>query len=259
MSKNKFFKDGFLAGKGFYLALAVCLIGAGSAAWVAVDRTLDTIDTAQPPAAPAPLSAKEKVQEEDPKNFFEEPPLQAVETPMKNQSKPASKPSKSSGTSSESVQQLSSSSKDTESGAKQVLSQTSQDAAFCLPIDSEISGTFSGDTLVKNITLNTWRTHNGVDLPAEKGTPVSCAFTGQVTKIYGDAMWGQVMEITGKDDLVAVYSGLSEKVSHKVGDVVKVGEIVGTVGEIPCESASENHLHFAVKQNGKYIDPMSIQ
>ena len=259
MSKNKFFKEGFLAGKGFYLALAICLIGAGSAAWVAVDRTLDTIDTAQPPAAQTPLSSQEKA-DEDPRDFFaQEPPLQAVETPVKDQSKPVSEPSASPGTSSASVQPASSSSKDSESGAQQVLSQTPQDSAFCLPIDSEISNAFSGDTLVKNITLNAWRTHNGVDLPAEQGTPVSCAFTGQVTKIYGDAMWGQVVEITGKDDLIAVYSGLSEGISHKVGDVVKAGQPVGTVGSIPCESASGSHLHFSVKQNGKYIDPMSIR
>ena len=34
----------FLAGKGFYIALALCVAGTGTAAWLAVDRTIDEID-----------------------------------------------------------------------------------------------------------------------------------------------------------------------------------------------------------------------
>ena len=33
----------FISGKGFYLALAVCLAGAGAAAWVAVDKTIQSV------------------------------------------------------------------------------------------------------------------------------------------------------------------------------------------------------------------------
>ena len=40
----------FLLGKGFYAALAVCVLGAGAAAWVIVDKTIDSF-TAEPPAA----------------------------------------------------------------------------------------------------------------------------------------------------------------------------------------------------------------
>lgn len=39
----------FLLGKGFYAALAVCVLGAGAAAWVIVDKTIDSF-TSQPPA-----------------------------------------------------------------------------------------------------------------------------------------------------------------------------------------------------------------
>ena len=40
--KSKFSK--FMAGKGFYIALAICVVGAGTAAWVAVDKTIERID-----------------------------------------------------------------------------------------------------------------------------------------------------------------------------------------------------------------------
>ena len=54
--KNKFSK--FMAGKGFYVALAVCVMGAGTAAWVAVTKpsTVSTTATAKsfrkPPLLP---------------------------------------------------------------------------------------------------------------------------------------------------------------------------------------------------------------
>ena len=40
--KSKFSK--FMAGKGFYIALAICVYGAGTVAWVAVDKSIDRID-----------------------------------------------------------------------------------------------------------------------------------------------------------------------------------------------------------------------
>ena len=59
----------FLLGKGFYAALAVCVLGAGAAAWVIVDKTIDSF-TGQPPAvsgttlqntaSSAPASQKEQ-------------------------------------------------------------------------------------------------------------------------------------------------------------------------------------------------------
>ena len=47
----------FISGKGFYLALAVCLAGAGAAAWVAVDKTIENIET-------TPLSETPQVQQQ---------------------------------------------------------------------------------------------------------------------------------------------------------------------------------------------------
>ena len=42
-------------GKGFYIALAICLAGAGTAAWVTVNSTMDSIQSA--PFQEAPLGA----------------------------------------------------------------------------------------------------------------------------------------------------------------------------------------------------------
>ncbi len=42
----------FLSGKGFYIALAVCLVGAGAASWVAIDSSLKGLDEGQSIAVP---------------------------------------------------------------------------------------------------------------------------------------------------------------------------------------------------------------
>ena len=43
MAKNNKFKT-FLKDKGFYLALALCIIGASAAAWATANKTLENID-----------------------------------------------------------------------------------------------------------------------------------------------------------------------------------------------------------------------
>ena len=44
MNDNKSPEKTFLEGKGFYIALALCVAGTGTAAWLAVNRTIDDID-----------------------------------------------------------------------------------------------------------------------------------------------------------------------------------------------------------------------
>ena len=46
MGKNKV--AAFLSGKGFYIALAVLMVGAGATAWMAVDRTVQGLEGQQP-------------------------------------------------------------------------------------------------------------------------------------------------------------------------------------------------------------------
>ena len=116
---------------------------------------------------------------------------------------------------------------------------------------------FSGDKLVENVTLKEWRTHNGVDLKASKGDSVKAASAGKVTQIAFDPMWGTMVEITD-GSLTAIYCGLSEQLPVKMHDTVKAGDLIGTVDQIPCEISLEPHLHFAVKKDGRFIDPLSL-
>ena len=41
----------------------------------------------------------------------------------------------------------------------------------------------------------------------------------------------------------------------KEGDTVAVGDALGTVGELPAESAMETHVHLEFLEDGVYVDP----
>ena len=41
------------------------------------------------------------------------------------------------------------------------------------------------------------------------------------------------------------------------GSEVAAREQIGAVGQIPCELSLEDHLHFAVQKDGKWVDPLS--
>lgn len=266
-----------MMGKGFYVALAVCLAGAGTAAWVTVNSTIDKIESPLSPTPPvaqkedsgmenpgSPLSAPEK---KEPAALGESiasvgEKKEDVKKPSSSEKKPSdkkpsgdsSKKPQPSSNSSSSAKEFSASVQPSEQQKQPAKSQTS---SFALPLDTKVMAPFSGDKLVENTTLKDWRTHNGIDLKASKGDSVKSANEGKITGISFDPLWGTTVEVSS-GDLVMTYCGLSEKVNVKMNDTIRAGEIIGTVGEIPCELALEPHLHFTVKEKGVFIDPLSL-
>ncbi len=167
---------------------------------------------------------------------------------------PSSQPSQS--------EQSSSSSKPQGSMSSQIISsdsQVSQEILFILPLNAEVLNSFSGDKPVKSKTMGDWRLHTGVDLAAKKGTTVTASAEGVVTKVYTDSMWGTTVEIEHPNSMVSIYSSLSDRVFVEKGQNVTSKQAIGTVGNTAkVENAESSHLHFAIKKNGKYIDPMSV-
>ena len=167
---------------------------------------------------------------------------------------PSSQHSQSEQSSSSSRPQGSTSSLTISSG-----SQASQEILFILPLNAEVLNKFSGDKPVKSKTMGDWRLHTGVDLAAKKGTTVTAAAEGVVTKVYTDNLWGTTVEIEHPNSMVSVYRSLADKVFVKKGQEVTSKQAIGTVGNTAkVEGAESSHLHFEVKKNGKYIDPMSV-
>ena len=234
----------FISGKGFYLALAVCLAGAGAAAWVAVDKTIQSVE-------PAPMAEKPQLKQEQPYEPAKKQP--AADTPS----------AQSDGDSSPSTQsqqlQITAEAPEEDPSAQASSQPSSQEGSSEAQQSSSQTyiTPFSGDMLVKNETLGDWRTHNGIDIRAEAGEAVRAASDGTVTAVRNDPMWGNVVEVTS-GEYVMTYAGLSADILVKMDQSIRAGEQLGSVGEVPCELSMEPHLHFDVRSNGEYVDPVSL-
>ena len=126
-----------------------------------------------------------------------------------------------------------------------------------MPVNGQVIVPFSFGELVKSETLGVWKTHDGVDIKADEGTPVKSMNRGEVTKIWEDALWGYCVTIDHGSGLVGHYYSLAPSVVVEEGDEVESGEIIGTIGNTAqVEAAEPSHLHFGLKRNGEWIDPI---
>ena len=125
-----------------------------------------------------------------------------------------------------------------------------------LPLDGETVTAFSMDELLYNETLRDWRTHDGVDIAAEEGTPVLAADAGTVESVENDAMMGMTITIRHDGTRETIYACLGEDIEIEAGDEVSAGQVIGFVGTSgPVEAAVEPHLHFSVREDGAAADP----
>lgn len=133
------------------------------------------------------------------------------------------------------------------------------DVGNILPVDGEVSHPFSNGELVKSETLGVWKTHDGCDILCELGTDVRSMSEGVVKEIKDDPLWGVYVIVEQSNGLDVQYCGLAKELNVKAGQEVKQGEILGKTSDTnQCEISQDPHLHLAVKQNGEWIDPMSV-
>ena len=237
----------FLKAKGFYIALALCIAGAGAAAWLTAQNTLLGIRKQQEPPV---ITRQEEKNQWNYNDITEQQTRGSADTPKPSQPSPPS-----------TVPDASSTTPPADSSVSQppADSVTSAPLCYCLPVPgSQLLAGYSNGELVKNHTLNVWRTHDGVDLAAEKGTAVTAAEAGTVAEVVMDPLWGGTVAIDHRDGTRTVYCGVAPEKALKAGDRVTAGQVLGSVDTVTAEVAMESHLHFAAKKDGKYIDPMTL-
>ena len=126
----------------------------------------------------------------------------------------------------------------------------------CSPVAGETVSGYVMEALAYNETTRDWRTHNGIDISAEVGTPVLAAASGEVYTVYEDDAMGTTVVIRHQDGYTTMYSSLDADVNVSVGDKVEMGQTIGTVGETALlENAIGPHVHFAVTCNDEPMDP----
>lgn len=98
------------------------------------------------------------------------------------------------------------------------------------------------------------RKHEGLDLPAPKGTSIRAAAGGRVA-YSGQGMkgYGKVVVIKHSEELSTVYAHNSANLV-RMGDNVKKGQVIARVGETGW--ATGPHVHFEVRKRGVPKDPL---
>ena len=93
-------------------------------------------------------------------------------------------------------------------------------------------------------------THSGLDLAATIAAPVFAVADGTIAFSGSQGDFGNLVVINHAKGYQTRYAQLS-KLTMKVGQQVKAGETIGTVGQTGSPSAKESHLHFEVRSNTK--------
>lgn len=94
--------------------------------------------------------------------------------------------------------------------------------------------------------------HNGVDLAAPGGSPILCAYDGEVVATDYSSSMGNYVMVNHGDGLYTIYMHASAIFVSK-GEKVVRGEKIAAVGS--TGRSTGNHLHFSVRLNGDYVSP----
>jgi murein DD-endopeptidase MepM/ murein hydrolase activator NlpD len=97
--------------------------------------------------------------------------------------------------------------------------------------------------------------HTGIDLRGELGEPVRATATGRVTIAGRLGGYGNVVEISHGNGLATRFGHLSA-INVKVGQLVRIGEIVGQIGSTGLSTGP--HLHYETRVNGQPVDPQKF-
>jgi murein DD-endopeptidase MepM/ murein hydrolase activator NlpD len=105
--------------------------------------------------------------------------------------------------------------------------------------------------------LHTERAHMGVDYAAPVGTPVWAAASGVVESAGPAGGAGNMVVLRHDNGLATYYMHLSKfaKGLHP-GQRVTAKQVIAFVGATGL--ATGPHLHFGVKRNGEYVDPLKL-
>jgi murein DD-endopeptidase MepM/ murein hydrolase activator NlpD len=97
--------------------------------------------------------------------------------------------------------------------------------------------------------------HTGLDFRASMGDPARATANGKVVSAGWAGGYGQMVEIDHGNGLSTRYGHLS-KIDVKVGQIIKIGQIVGAVGSTGRSTGP--HLHYETRIDGEAVDPQKF-
>lgn len=206
----------FINGRGFYVALAACLLAVGGAAVATFGETLFVREGGE--ASPNSQTT----------------PVEQIVSDLPDDRKTTTT---------------------TTTTAAATTTTTAAADLYILPFGNAVQKAYSDGHPAYSLTMGDWRTHDGVDFAGELGQKVKTLADGKVTAVTDSPLWGTVITVDHGMDVISRYYGVKSAV--KAGDSVKVGDVLGSLIAIPCESADAPHLHLEMSIDGITVDPVA--
>lgn len=126
-------------------------------------------------------------------------------------------------------------------------------------LGTEVIREFSEKEPSYSETLDVWEIHKGVDISTKQGQEIKSLMNGTVTDVFKDDEYGMSVKIKHDNDIVVVYSNLSENIKVKKEQKVEEGQSIGLAGNTTTvESKEKQHIHIEAFKGDTSIDPMSL-
>ena len=94
--------------------------------------------------------------------------------------------------------------------------------------------------------------HEGIDLSAPAGTPVTATADGVIGFAGRSGDFGRLVIVDHGAGWQTRYAHL-KRIKVKKGKKVARGDVIGTIGK--SGNATGNHLHYEVRRHGRTVDP----
>jgi len=234
----------FLAGRGFYVVLLLCVVVIGVSAWAMLRNTAEELslpvvgevgDLAQlPPSVPVWGGAEQERPAISPR-----PPDR--ETFLGGRDEPEATPTPAAPA-------------ETPPPTQPAVQEPLQ---FVWPVGGRVEVYHSMDQLIFDRTMGDWRTHAGIDIAADLGEVVLAIAAGTVEQIFHHDLLGTTVVINHGNGLQSLYANLAEVPVVTEGQQIDMGTPIGAVGTTAlAKSGVVHHLHLEIIENGVRVDPM---
>ncbi len=222
----------FMAGKGFYIVLLLCVAALGVSGYYLFSGLGDSGQTVSGPAqvvvTPAPTAA---VTPAAPSTAPPRPTSTATPVPTA-EPRPEATPAPSAPV-------------------------TATAFVFTWPVNGEVLRGYTSEPKAYDQTMGDWRAHEGIDIASTEGVQVMAPAGGTVSDIYQDDLMGTTVVILHADGVMSTCSNLAVVPAIEIGDTVRTGDIIGSVGQTAiAESGEVSHLHLSMTKDGVSVDPL---
>ena len=123
---------------------------------------------------------------------------------------------------------------------------------FERPVPGPVVGPFGRKSIINNQPR---APHSGVDLRAQKGTPIKAINHGVVSFTGDHFFTGKTVVMDHGGGIQSMYFHL-EKILVQQGSMMEKGQVIGLVGS--TGRATGPHLHWGLRINGARVNPLKL-